>query len=101
MLRRIFVPEKDNMIGGRRKLLHNVYSSSSMIRIMLSWRMRWAGRVASWGEENACMILVENPEGKRPLGRIRHRLKDNIKMDLRDWIGSYGLDCPGSWEKLR
>jgi hypothetical protein len=42
---------------------------------------------------NAYGILVGIPEGKRPLGRPRHRCLDNIKMDLRvigwdevDWI---------------
>jgi hypothetical protein len=29
-------------------------------------------------------ILVGSPEGKRPLGRRRHRWEDNIKMDLRE-----------------
>ena len=29
-------------------------------------------------------ILVGKPEGKRPLGRIRHRWKDNIKIDLQE-----------------
>jgi hypothetical protein len=44
-------------------------------------------------KRNACRILVGKPEGKRPLGRPRHRWVDNIKMDLReigwgdtDWI---------------
>jgi hypothetical protein len=27
-------------------------------------------------------ILVGRPEGRRPLGRPRHRWDDNIKMDL-------------------
>jgi hypothetical protein len=40
---------------------------------------------------NAYTILVENPEGKRPLGRRRRRWVDNIKMDLRD-IGWDGMD---------
>jgi hypothetical protein len=31
---------------------------------------------------NLCRLLVEKPEGKRPLGRPRHRWIDNIKMDL-------------------
>ena len=38
-------------------------------------------------------VLVRKPEGKRPLGRPRHRWEDNIKMDLQkvgcgdmDWI---------------
>jgi hypothetical protein len=29
-------------------------------------------------------VLVGRPEGKRPLGRPRHRWEDNIKMDLRE-----------------
>jgi hypothetical protein len=33
-------------------------------------------------KRNACRILVEKPEGKRPLGRPRRRWVDNIRMDL-------------------
>jgi len=45
--------------------------------------MRWAGHVAHMGEDKGVhRVLVEKPEGKRPLGRPRHRLEDNIKMDL-------------------
>jgi hypothetical protein len=39
-------------------------------------------------------VLVGKPDGKRPLGRPRRRLEDNIKIDLQeegcadmDWIG--------------
>ena len=39
--------------------------------------------------------LVGNPEGKRPLGRPRHRWEDNIKMDLRE----VGCD-PREWIDL-
>jgi hypothetical protein len=50
VLRRIFGPMRDRVTGGRRKLhneeLHNLYSWPSIIRIMKSRRMRWAGRVA-------------------------------------------------------
>jgi hypothetical protein len=50
-----------------------------------SRRMRWAGYVARLGEKRAAYrILVENPEGKRTLGRPRRRWVDNIKMDLRE-----------------
>jgi hypothetical protein len=40
------------------------------------------------GSEGEC-ILMEKPEGKRPLERPRRRWVDNIKMDLRDipWDG--------------
>jgi hypothetical protein len=34
---------------------------------------------------------VGKPEGKRPLGRPRHRWEDNIKIDLRE-IGWGGMD---------
>jgi hypothetical protein len=50
-----------------------------------SRRMRWAGDVARIGEKrNAYRILVDMPEGTRPLGRPRRRWVDNIKMDLRE-----------------
>jgi hypothetical protein len=35
---------------------------------------------------------VEKPEGKRPLGRSRHRWEDNVKMDLQE-VGLEGTDC--------
>ena len=35
-------------------------------------------------------VLVRKPEGKRPMGRPRHRWEDNIKMDLRELGGSFG-----------
>jgi hypothetical protein len=40
-------------------------------------------------KRNAYRILVENPEGKSPLGRPRRRWVDNIEMDLREivWDG--------------
>jgi hypothetical protein len=40
---------------------------------------------------NACTFLVGKPEEKKPLGRPRHKWKDNIKMDLRV-IGYEGVD---------
>ena len=47
--------------------------------------MRWAGHVARMGEDRGVQrALVGKPEGKRPLGRPRHRWEDNIKMDLQE-----------------
>jgi hypothetical protein len=74
VLRRIFGPKRDEVTRGWRKLrnkeLHNLYSSPSIIRMIKSRRMRWAGHVARMGEKrNAYQILVGNPERKRPLGK--------------------------------
>jgi hypothetical protein len=76
VLRRIFGPKRDEVVGGWRKLhkeeLYTLYCSPSIIRIIKSRRVRWAGHVARMGEKrNAYMILVEKPEGKRPPGRPR------------------------------
>jgi hypothetical protein len=69
-----------------------LYSPPSIIRIIKSRRMRWAGHVARMGENRyAYRILVGMPEGKRPLGRPRRRWVDNIKMDLGE-IGWDGVD---------
>jgi hypothetical protein len=38
-----------------------------------SRRMRWTGRAVCKDKGNACIFLVEKPEGNRPLGRPRHR----------------------------
>jgi hypothetical protein len=80
-------------VTGEWRKLHD-FSSSSMIRIMKSRRMRWAGHLARMGEKkNAYSLLIGKPEGKRLLGRPRHRCVDNIRMDLgevgwgdADWI---------------
>ena len=36
-------------------------------------------------------VMVGKPEGKRPLGRSRHRWENNIKMDLQEvgWGGAW------------
>jgi hypothetical protein len=64
-----------------------MYSSLSIIRIIKSRRMRWAGHVAQMGEKrNVYKLLVGKPKGKRPLGRPRHRWIDNIKMDILEIV---------------
>jgi hypothetical protein len=53
VLRRIFGQKRDGVTGLWRKLhneeLHNLYHSPSIIRIMKSRRMRWAGHMARMG----------------------------------------------------
>jgi hypothetical protein len=78
VLRRIFGPEGDGVTVGWRKLhneeLQDLCSSPSIIRIIKSRRMRWAGHVARIGEKrNVYRLLVGKPEGKGPLGRPRCR----------------------------
>jgi hypothetical protein len=76
--RKIFRPKRDEVTEEWRKL-HNeefrdLYSSLSIIRIIKSRRMSWAGHVARMGERrNAYRLLVGKPEGKRPLGRPRRK----------------------------
>ena len=63
--------------------------------MLKSRRMRWAGHVARMGERRGVhRVLVEKPEGKRPLGRPRRRWEGNIKMDLREVGGG------GDWMEL-
>jgi hypothetical protein len=54
VLRRIFGPKRDEVTVGWRKLhddeLHNLYSSPSIIRMIKSVRMRWAGHVTRMGD---------------------------------------------------
>jgi hypothetical protein len=68
------------------KELHEFYSSPSIIRIIKSRRMRWAGHVARMREKrNSYRLLVEKPEGKRQLGRPRHR-----RLNIRMYLGEVG-----------
>ena len=65
------------------------------MRVIKSRRMRWAGHVARMREEwGLYRVLVGKPDGRRPLGRPRHRWVDTIRMDVQamgcgymDWIG--------------
>jgi hypothetical protein len=88
VLRRIFGPKRDKVIGGWRNLhngLHDFYCSPSIIRIIKSRRIIWTGHVARMGEKrNACRILVGKPEGKRPLGRPRRRWEGG--RIILEWI---------------
>jgi hypothetical protein len=71
------------------------------IGMIKSRRVRWARNIARMGEKrNTYRVLV----GKRQLGKIRRRWKDNIRMDLRktrwggtDWINL--IQDRGQWEE--
>jgi hypothetical protein len=87
VLRRIFGTKREED-GSWRKLhndeLHDLYSSQNIVRVIKSRWMRWAGHVARMEEgRGVYRVLIGRPEDKRPLGRPRRRLEDNIKMVLR------------------
>jgi hypothetical protein len=95
VLRRIFGPKRDDITGEWRKLhngeLHNLYSPPGIIRQIKSKRMRWVGRVAHMGGREKCTrFWWESPLGKTPLGSLRYRWEDGIRMDLREigWRGA-------------
>jgi hypothetical protein len=89
VLSRTFGPKRDEVTGEWRKLhngqLHILYSSPDIAKQIKSRRMRWVGHVACLGEGRSMYrVLAGKPEGRRPLGRPRHRWENGIKMDLRE-----------------
>jgi len=98
VLRRIFGPKRDKVTREWRTLhneeFNDLYSSPNFVWMIKSRRMRLVGHVAHMGERRGIYrVVVGKPEGKRSLGRPRHRWEDNIKMDLKevgcgymDWI---------------
>jgi hypothetical protein len=88
VLRRIFGPKRNKVTEVWRKLhnkeLHALYVFPNIIRVIKSRRLRWAEHEAYTGESRSpYRVLVEKPDGGRPLGRLRCRWEDNIIMDLK------------------
>jgi hypothetical protein len=98
VLRGVFGLKRDEVTGEWKKIhneeLNDLYSLPNIVRVVKSRRMRWAGHVARMGEGRVVhRFLVGKSEGRRPLGRLRRRWEDNIKMDLQqvgwgcwDWM---------------
>jgi hypothetical protein len=102
VLRRVFWPKRDEVIGEWRPLhneeLNDLYSLPNIVRVVKSRRMRWAWHVVRMGEERGVhRVLVGKPNVKRPLGRPRRRWEDNIKMDIQEVGGIVGT----GWSWLR
>jgi hypothetical protein len=98
VLRRIFGPKRVEVTREWRELhneeLNDLYSSPNIIWVIKSRKMRWVGHVAHIVERRGSYtILVWKPEGKRPLGRPRH--KDGriiLRWNCRKWDGGHRVD---------
>jgi len=95
VLRRIFGSKRDEVTGEWRKIhneeLNNMYSPN-IVRVIQSRRMIWASHVVRMGDRRVVYrVFVGKPEGKRPLGRSRHRWEESIKMALQE-EGCGGMD---------
>jgi hypothetical protein len=89
MLRRIFGFMRGDVTGEwiilHNKELHALYSSPNIIQVIKLGRLKWAGYVAHMVESRGALrTSAGKPEGRRPLGKSRHRWEDNIKMDIKD-----------------
>jgi hypothetical protein len=84
VLRRISVPKRDEVTGEWRKLhneeLHYLYSSPSIIKIIKSRRMVWAGHVARMGEK----MNAYRWESRRERGRYENQ--DVGRWKILRWI---------------
>jgi hypothetical protein len=76
-----------------------MYSSPTIVRLIKSIRIRWAGHVARMGWGETCTgFWWGKAEGKRPLGRPRRGWENNIKMDLQKVLRLVrGEACTGFW----
>ena len=96
VLRGEFGPKRDGVTGDWRKIhnkeLNGTYSSPNFVRVIKSRIMRWPGHVARMGEtRGAYKVLVENPEGKKPLGRPTDG-RITLRWVFRDGDMGHGLD---------
>jgi hypothetical protein len=99
VLRSIFGTKRGEVTGERRKVnnekLYDLYCKANIVQVIKSRRMRRVGHVACiWESRGVYRVLVGKPEGKRPLGRLRHRWENN-KMYLQE-VGCVGV----AWIKL-
>jgi hypothetical protein len=93
VLRMILRPKRQEDGPLHNDELHSLYFSLNIVRVIKSRRLRWVARM---GERTGIYsVVVGRPKAKRPLGRPRFRLEDNIKLDL----GEIGIDR-ANWIQL-
>jgi hypothetical protein len=76
--------------------LNDLYCSPNIVQVIKLRRMRWAGHVVymGGGRRGICRVLLK-PEGKKSVGRPRHRVENDFKLYLQE-VGCGGMD----WTKL-
>jgi hypothetical protein len=86
MLRRIFECKIEEERGWRNfhnEQLHNVCSSQGIIMKIKSTRTKWMEPIEHMGDmRSAYRIVIRKPEEKRPVGRHRHKWKNDMNRDL-------------------
>jgi transposase-like protein len=96
VLRKIRGLKRDKQSSGKNYITNSsatcIPHQICIIRVAKSRRMM-GGRIARMGRRKAAYrVFVGESEGKRPLGRLRRRWENHIKMDLQDvrygaWTG--------------
>jgi len=79
VLKRIFGPKRDRVTGEWRKLQNeefsDLYHSPNNVQVIKIEKNEMGGACSTYGERKGlCRLLVETPEGRRPLGRPRRKL---------------------------
>ena len=96
VLRKIFGSKRDNVTWEWKELYNEVltdlHSSPNIIRVIKS-RLGWTGHVARVRDSiGAYRLLMDKPEGKRPLRKPRRRWEDDIQMGFKEVGCGHGLD---------
>jgi hypothetical protein len=102
VLRRVFRPKRDEVTGEWRKLhneeLRDLYSVPSIVRVVKSRRMRWAGNVTRMGEGRGVhRVLVGKPEGKSYWGDPDVDGRIILRWIFRKWAG---VETGWSWLRI-
>ncbi|KAE9539532.1 hypothetical protein AGLY_004784 [Aphis glycines] len=91
ILRKIFGPIKDNIIGEWRRRknieLQEIFNENNIAETIKKKRLQWAGHAIRSQNSLLRMVLEQNPVGKRPLGRPKLRWEDLVKRDIEDLGG--------------
>ena len=100
--RRIFGPKRDEVTGEWRKLhneeLKGLYSSSKIVRVIKSRRMRWAGHVARMEGEECTGCWWGNPRGRDRWGDPGVDGRIIIGWTFRRW--DYGMRTGLGWLRI-